>query len=207
MCEDPYEAGPIITIGGPTGTYVIRSPWNTECEYALYLVSANGSGIAVLSASNNSLLQITANPPTIGSTANGMDTNVLEAPFILLAANLFLSPPLHWQPLGRGANLYLAQTLASGNAYFNIAFRRLAKQIIPRLAPFKPHTHVPLSGKMARTFYEGYDEAHGRTIIGAPTSDPAPKQDTGTFRGQPAYNSRADNNPMSNLDRKAKRNG
>lgn len=200
MCDTQYESGGRFTVGGPTGAYVLHSPFNTECEFCVYAITANGVGLVAISGANPALLQMTAANPTLGLASGGMDSNAFEG-LLLQLSNPFVFMPLEdWHPLGRGANINVAITLLSGDCYVMISIRRLAKHVIPRIAPTKPHTHVPLSGKLSRTFYEGFNEATpGET--GA-SSDPEPHQDTGTFRRNVAYVSRADHNPMSALDRK-----
>jgi hypothetical protein len=52
--SDEYEPGPIKTVGGITSSYIVRSPYNTECEWAVIgtlgnLSSTLGEGTRVIS--------------------------------------------------------------------------------------------------------------------------------------------------------------
>src|SRR5947209_1327236 len=80
MCEEKYESGGIFTVSGPTGSYYIASPFNTECEWALWDASAvTGSGLVAISASNPSISNMTGSTgPTMGLLSGGADNNAFD---------------------------------------------------------------------------------------------------------------------------------
>jgi hypothetical protein len=197
MCKEDYEYGPIEAIGGATGQYLLRTPYNTECEWCLYFASSSGNGMAIISSSN-SMLQTTVSNPTLGLASGGMDNNALDGIVLQLGANFAVQPFEHWQPLGRGASLFVAVTLASGNAYFNVAFRRLSEKVIPRIANKKPTTHTPLSGHRQRTFMHNFGET---SHMPGAAIDVVPEEDTSTSKGHMPPGK----NPMAALDRRLKR--
>ena len=63
--EEKYESGGIFTIGGGTGTYQLKSPFNTECEYAVLSIDTNSTTISSFAISTGNP-SITA--PGTGST-------------------------------------------------------------------------------------------------------------------------------------------
>src|SRR5579872_979492 len=67
---DEYETGRYVTVGGASGNYTARSPYNTECEYAIACCFGSGNGIALISGSNSSI----APPPVDGSVSFGSAT-------------------------------------------------------------------------------------------------------------------------------------
>lgn len=167
-----YEMGGVFTIGGATGIYQLKSPFNTECEYALISVDTNSSTSSsfAVSQSNPSLTA----PPTsttvinLGTYSQGSETsNPLEGiiGFVVnTSANVYV--PV-WQPLGRGAIIYLATNVTGANTavYANIAFRRSYLHMLPdRARHLPPATHSrPYSRRNIRMIegmskqYSGFD--------------------------------------------------
>lgn len=205
--KDNYEAGGHYSVQGPTGSYLITSPWNTECEWALFDASANaGTGIIAISASNPALTNLTAGVATYGLSSGGTENNAFEGLVFPISATQNHIPFEYWQPLGRGKVLNIGVTISGGNAFVTISFRRKSIKYLPQLPSLKPHTHTPLSARNRRTFYGGFDESlPGR--MGVPIN-PKPEQDTALFRKEatPSFRpvSRADNNPMADLDRRVR---
>jgi hypothetical protein len=157
--SDEYEAGPILTVGGNTNLYLIRSPFNTECEYAIISVSASGTGFAIVSQSNGINIPDTSGATQYGLASTGGDSNPIEGLLINASTNSSKQPPLFWQPLGRGINLYVAITAQATFATFiSIAFRRKLNRYIPEPPIRKPNTHShPTSRRGNRTFQEGFE--------------------------------------------------
>lgn len=202
MCDEKYESLGVYTIGGTTGSYVLRSPVNTELEYCVTGAFVNaGSGFVALNAGNPTLLQMTTGVQVLG-LAGGADNNAFEGLFIFLSATQNYLPPEIWIPLGRGANINVAMTISGGSAFLTIALRRSLTRVIPQI-PKKPRsTHTPLSAKRARTFYQGWNEADESRVVGA-AINVKPNEDTSTSdRHMPPGI-----NPMAELQRRAKRLG
>lgn len=206
--KDNYESGGHFSVQGGTGSYLITSPWNTECEWALFDASANtGTGIIAISASNPALTNMTTGVATYGLSSGGTENNAFEGLVIPVSATQNHIPFEYWQPLGRGKVINISITMSGGNAFVTISFRRKSVKYLPQLPSLKPATHTPLSGYKTRTFYGGFDESlPGR--MGVPIN-PKPEQDTALFKREasPSFRpvSRADHNPMAELDRKVSR--
>lgn len=159
LLSDDYENGSILTVGGASGSYLIRSPYNTECEYAVMSVSASGTGFAIVSQAQGITIPDVSGATSYGALTTGGDNNPLEGIFINASTNSSKQPPLFWQPLGRGINLYVAiNAQATFATFISVAFRRKLDRAIPRPPTRKPHTHTrPESRRGTRTFMQGFE--------------------------------------------------
>jgi len=156
--SDEYEIGRYVTVGGASGAYSVRSPYNTECEYAVACCFGSANGIALVSGSNSSI----AAPPTDGSVsfglaANGTDTNALDGIVLGCGAYVATTPDLVWQPLPSPGNVTAAITAASSHScYVTLIFRRKLARFIPVPPRAKPaHMHVQ-SRRNGRTFAQAF---------------------------------------------------
>lgn len=152
--SDEYEPGPAKTIGGPAGAYMVRSPYNTECEFNVLGVSGTLTGATVGAAvisghDNTQFTAITSN--SFGLVLSGGEGNALDGYVIALSATAIPVLNEHWQPLGRGANLYISIIAATGSIYLIIAFRRKLKRLSHDIPRPKPSTHTPISRRQQRT--------------------------------------------------------
>lgn len=144
--SDEYEQGGIYTIGGGPGQYQLRSPYNTECEFlaiGAYLAATAGNGVVVISNNNANLNAFTLGQP-LGASANGSDmNNAFDGIVLPTSATLnSLIAVDHWQPLGRGANIYVYVTGTASYALVALR-RRLDRSPVYSNAPRVnyPHTH------------------------------------------------------------------
>lgn len=162
LSSDDYENGSVVTIGGGSGNYMVKSPYNTECEFTvLGAFATTGAGIVVLSSSNSSL----SLPSLTGTTsyglvsAGGEGNNVFEG--YVLPISSTQSPVLidHWQPLGKGVYIYAnISTAVNTSAFVMVAFRRKLDRAIPNAPLRKPHTHSqPTSRRGNRNFMQGFE--------------------------------------------------
>lgn len=197
-----YEYGGLTTVGGPTGSYQVHSPWNSEAEWAIYTIGAvAGSGLVCISGANNSLSNMTSANPTIGLSSGGMDNNAFQGSLFPVSATQSIVPFECWHPLGRGANVFVSINMSGSNvAYVVLAFRRLVRHVLPQIPRMKPHTHVPLSDRRRRTYLAASLEREG---LAGKVINPQPDQDTATSRGHLAPGK----NPMEMLDQLVKRRG
>jgi hypothetical protein len=151
--SDEYEAGGIYTIGGPPGQYMLKSPYNTECEYLIvgaYLAATSGNGAVAISAANPSITQLSLGQ-SFGAAAQGSEgSNPFEGVFLPTSATInSLIAVDHWQPLGKGVIIY-AQVFTTAS-YAIIAMRRKLERYIPEQPRLKPHTHsLPVSRRPMR---------------------------------------------------------
>lgn len=299
--SDRYEPGPIKTVGGPTGGYAIRSPYNTECEWAVVgclssvpatgsqaaeqssvllnlpnaaratftqqftvggftglsmifnVISLNGgtaptvtfkvsavgadgtlvqleqatalsaagvinysigvgldnkefgnliqvdmvttgaptsinfsasiigkqpsipqvaTGLVFISSNDPSVLTFNTSPTLGLSSAGSESSNAMDGIVIPISSYQDFFPFEVWQPMGRGANIYIGiQSPALSNTYVMIAFRRLAKKYIPTAPRPRPHTHVVQSRRLMRM-----QPAESEFAAGAHDRLPAPGQ-------------------------------
>lgn len=137
-----YEPGGYFTIGGVAGTYQLKSPFNTECEYSIVTVSATSTGgNFAISQSNPTLLAPTTTSSYGLATQGSESSNPLEG----IAGYASGSAPLFygnvWVPLGRGVFIYMNVT-GSNPILATIAFRRAYSHLIPdRVRHLAPSTH------------------------------------------------------------------
>ena len=159
LSSDDYEQGQILTVGGNSGLYLLRSPYNTECEYAIISVSASGTGFAIVSQSNGIAVPDITGATQYGLASSGGDSNPIEGLLINASTNSSKQPPLFWQPLGRGINLYVAiNAQATFATFISVAFRRKLNRYIGKPPIRKPGTHShPTSRRHNRTFMDGFE--------------------------------------------------
>lgn len=165
--SDEYEYGGFWTVGGPTGLYAIHSPYNTECEWApISFCALTGRGIVVVSSANNDQLSLPGDGSvSIGLFSGGADNNALEAFVSVQAANNGEPFVPTWQPLGRGASLFVSISMASGaqSGYFCAGFRRKLDRAIPAPPRRDAHTHSHVESRRGvRTFAAGFEAQYPR---------------------------------------------
>lgn len=132
-----YEMGGVFTVGGGTGLYMIKSPFNTECEVSLITVSTNNATVSsfAFSPANPSLTA----PPTsttvvsLGAIAGGSEGgNPLEGTSGFVQSSAPYNRGDIWVPMGRGAILYFAvNTGANTIVYAQVGFRRSYAHTLP----------------------------------------------------------------------------
>lgn len=151
--SDEYEHGPAKTIGGPAGAYMIRSPYNTECEYNVLGISSNltGATVGAVIISGHDSTQFTAiTSNSFGLVSSGQEGNALDGYVMTLSATAIPVLNEHWQPLGRGVNLYMSVIASAGSIYVIIGFRRKLDRVLHDIPRPKPSTHTPLSRRRQR---------------------------------------------------------
>ena len=179
-----YEPGGIFTIGGATGLYQLKSPWNTECEYALLTVDTNSTTFSTFafSSSNPSLTAppTSGNPLNLGSLSQGSEaSNPLEGYIGYVNGTSPNEYSPIWVPMGRGAILYFATNVGGANngVYASVAFRRSYAHLLPdRVRHLAPSTHSrPYSRRNIRILdglskqYSGYDAQYPQRAGGKET--------------------------------------
>lgn len=142
---DKYENLGIWTVGGGNGSYTMKSPVQTEAEFALFGVSATGScNILISQNPAGNKLDVTG-ATSYGASSGGAEGNALEGLFIAIGAAGNAAPTAfdYWQPLGRGNSLYvLISGLSSQSCFVMVAWRRLLNREIPAPPRQKPTTHT-----------------------------------------------------------------
>lgn len=196
--SDRYENGGIYTIGGAPGVYQLRSPYNTECEYMVLgavLAATSGNGLVVISNNNNALSNLSLGQSFGGS---GFSDNTAFEGIVLptgASSNSIIAVE-HWQPLGRGANIYVFVSTTASYAY--IALRRRLDRAIPNTPRPTPHTHsLPAPRRHQRILAatgpmgQGFDDRYQRGMVPYVHQPPGPED--------PAN--------IGNVDRRYSRNG
>jgi hypothetical protein len=179
--SDKYEYSDPYTIGGATGSYFIKSPYNTECDWVIVAAAGVGtlaSQASFVAGSKNPNQTTVAATNTFGSmsTSSPDDNNALpsfvgtltsQASFITYDASNFM-------PLGMPPIVYLQTTTPASSAVFvTVQFRRLLARYIPDKPRQKPHTHTHVGSRapsrrlaaqstMVAGFESQYPEAGGR---------------------------------------------
>lgn len=156
--SDEYEVGRFVTVGGATGIYTARSPYNSECEFAVVCCFGSGNGLAIVSGSNSSV----AAPPQDGSVnygaqSAGTESNALEGIVLGCSAFVATSPDIIFQPLPSPGNVTVAINAASGKSvYVSLIFQRKLDRYI-QVPPRPRSQHRPIqSRRNERTFAQGF---------------------------------------------------
>jgi hypothetical protein len=140
--SDEYEPGGIFTVGGSTGVYAIKTPFNTECEWSLVFASVTGTaGDVNVSVSGSNPTIVSGATQVYGLLSGGGEGNNALEGWALHVSSTGASPIEFWTPLGRGGTVYVSITSVVGNAYVQIAFRRLMLKYIPDVPRPMPATH------------------------------------------------------------------
>jgi hypothetical protein len=140
---EKYEPGGIFTIGGGNGTYAVKSPWNTECEFCIVAVTTSvGTGAPYTISSSNSLASAPTTSTSLGAVSTGGEGNVFEGISGYASTGSVSNMIGYWLPLGRGAYVYLNCTPGASNVLFaNIAFRRVYTHLIAFTPAQSPATY------------------------------------------------------------------
>lgn len=125
--SDHYDYSMYQTYGGAAGTYLIRSPWNADCEVCIMQVSFQTAGAAFLSPQVNA--NINGSPPVL--TSNQATDSVTSInpnnslPGILWQSGLRQSYPMLeiWMPMGN-ATSYAFDVGAAAVAFLTVIYRR-----------------------------------------------------------------------------------
>jgi hypothetical protein len=209
LSSDQYEISDPFTIGGPTGTYQMESPWNTESEWAI--ISALAVGTLATTAtyaigSKNQQQALLSGASSFGPITAGRDNNNALPSFVgaLTAQAPFVPYTAEYMPLGSPTNIYLVtSTPAASTVLITVLFRRKLARYIPDKPRQQPHTHTHPQSRMHQrklaaqsTMVAGYEEqypvaggkpyshADPRSVLqqGAAQQQLAPGQDTAVVR-------------------------
>lgn len=120
--SDLYTYTRRLTIGGSTGTYRLRSPYDGPCEFAVWAVSFGGAGGITLTDEGAGLA-----PPVAGPTTTIAQQSEMDAyPGIMLVAAAAQVVPMDsiFTPLTTGV-LSITINCAGGNGILAVvSFRR-----------------------------------------------------------------------------------
>lgn len=172
----------MITTGAPTSITFSLSAVGQYANYPVAPVLAVLEGQIAVSSNDPSVFNIPLSP-SMGSASNGDENNSFDGLIIPLSNALNYEPNIIWQPLGRGANIYVGVVAPTGGvAYCQIVFRRSTSHVVPNKPRAKPNTHTLPPGrrdarKMAHGFAAQYPEESGVYQHMA-----LPEQDTAVMR-------------------------
>lgn len=143
-----------VTTGTPTS---VTQQINIKGKGPVIL--APGNGVVAVSAADPTTVPVN---PTLGlNTAE--DNNAFNGFLVPITYGQSHDVSPHWQPLGRGANLYITITPVSGLAYASIAFRRKLDRAIPAPPRREAHTHSHVGSRRGtRTFAAGFEAQYPR---------------------------------------------
>jgi hypothetical protein len=182
--SDSYEISDPFTMGGGAGIYQIRNPYNTECEWAIVsATSGTTAGQFVVMSKNPTPATLGfAGADSLALQSGGMDNNPLNAYVGALTTQApFVTYQEEFMPLAGNGMVFLRVTAAGSNEVLvTIRFRRKLERYIQEIPAQKPHTHVPLSARNARTFMQGFRDDSKR--MGVPIN-PKPDEDTSLIAG------------------------
>lgn len=158
LSSDQYEYSGPYTIGGATGIYAQKTPWNTECEWgiisalavgtlgstATYALGSQNPAQPTLSSSSSFALT-TASTDTMNSLQSYVGALTSQAPFITYAGDDYVA-------LGPPHYIYLSTNTPNSTAVLvTIQFRRKLIRYIPDIPRPKPHTHMVPSRRALRS--------------------------------------------------------
>lgn len=160
LSSDQYEYSRYFTVGGvapitPANyTYVVKSPYNTECEYALISGFSNGNkSWAYVTDTNPGTFPLTTVtvPYGVQSSSDGTQyagdetNNPLPGIFFEMNTNASVTFTPLWLPIPVNGLIYVmmnGQTTANG-CFVTVAFRRKLRRDIPSAPRPRPYTHKP----------------------------------------------------------------
>lgn len=117
-----HEHSDPVTIGGPTGVYTLKNPYQTPCEYSVMCFTAFGAASAIISTQVN-LPQLAATGSL--SLAGGAPDSGAQVIVLATPGQGSAVPSEIWYPLANGENITMAATCAGGNgAFLTVAIRR-----------------------------------------------------------------------------------
>jgi hypothetical protein len=124
-----YDYSDPMTVGGGTGTYILASPWNEQCEWALLLASSGSSGAGVGSFVISPRQQVSAlhndGTDSLGLLSNGRTSNALPAIAAQMGNNTNVPYSPVWVPLIGNTALYVTiSAAASTTVTVTVIFRR-----------------------------------------------------------------------------------
>lgn len=165
---DKYESLGVWTPGGGNGTYTLKSPVNTESEWAVFGITASGACTILISDNP------TPNAPAVNGSVNygaggGNESNPLPGYFYNIAAASYIpQTAFFWQPTGKGSSITIVIAgLSSQSAFVMIGWRRLLLREIPGPIRTTPATHTTRqSTRFQRTLpaestqVQGFDEQY-----------------------------------------------
>lgn len=200
MVGEQYEPGGLFTIGGTAGTYQIKSPYNTECEFSIISLSASvATGASFAISSSNP----TVTAPTIttqyGLASLGTEQgNPYEGVAGFCTSSSQNAYANIWLPLGRGALIYVnVAPTASNVVYATLAFRRSLYKYIPNAPRMAPSTHTrPASRRPMRMMYAlskqvaGFEQQYSGGKYGEYEHEPIPESQDLKSTVTPSHTSR-----------------
>lgn len=171
LLAERFEYSEPFTAGGATGDYVISSPYNTECEWAIISAASGSSGTTgtgsfVLSSHAKQPNLAWAGGDSLGLASNGRDSStVLKAYAQQLGNNQSITFTPVWVPLLGNAGLYLAITAGANTTLtVTVMFRRLIEKQLPLPPRQTAQGHHRMGGRAERSRGTLYEE--GRTGAG-----------------------------------------
>lgn len=172
LAGESYEPLGHWTIGGGPGTYQIKTPTNTECEFKLASLTTTQSTPHgyIVSVANPTIIAPVINTVSYGLLTQGSEgSNPYDgfAGFVQATQDVTSEA---WQPLGRGVIVYFNHGATAGQScLLTIAFRRAYLHVLPNKPRMQPHTHThPQSRRPLRMMtalseqYSGYESQYPR---------------------------------------------
>lgn len=161
--SDEYEISDPLTIGGATGQYTARSPYNTECEWSIISVTGLGT---LASAATFAIGSKNPAQPALSSTGAdsfGKATNSDSNPLQSYVGSVTSTAPMityggdNYMPLPSPANVFATITTpATSELLITLQFRRKLDRPIPE-RPRNPATHSHVTGRRDhRTMMAGF---------------------------------------------------
>lgn len=156
--NDEYETSDPLTMGGATGSYVIPSPYHTECEWCIISALAVGTlastGTYAVGSKNPAQPTLTGSSAFGGLLTSGMDNNnaLQSYPGALTAAAPFVTyGGDNYMPLPSPAYVYCTVTAPAATAVLvTVQFRRKLDRVIPDKPRQKPQTHSHTGSRAGR---------------------------------------------------------
>lgn len=120
--EEDWETSEPMAIGGPAGSYRVRSPYNGPCQYKIdYVSNGAGNGSAVLSSRMYQSSPVAYAAADVGTGEYG----ALDGLPLFLQANTMVPVDSNWYDVRNSENtLYLIISSITGAAYISLQFRQ-----------------------------------------------------------------------------------
>jgi hypothetical protein len=122
-----YELSDPLSIGGPTGIYILQNPFGTPCEYSVVSLSAFASANAsALISTQNNLPQLADGALLgVGAATSNQAAQGFVGVVMMAAPGVTTPGPDNWYPLANSENLSMQLTVsADHSALLTVQFRR-----------------------------------------------------------------------------------
>lgn len=118
--KEEWEYSEPLGMGGPAGIFLLRSPFQGDCEYSLQQVSAGNATMQIIISSHS-----ISSPVDYTSSAQGTSENSgINGITSIIPANTTIPSVMIFVPIKNSENIIYARVSGTAAAYATIIFRQ-----------------------------------------------------------------------------------